>query len=79
MVKSGQNVYLQLKTDNSIHYSGIKISFIVASGSRKLLLRSYFILFFLITDEFVKHGGRERNGAGNVLAPQTYIFIIRKL
>ncbi|XP_074620944.1 bone morphogenetic protein 1-like [Acropora palmata] len=33
-----QNVYLRLKTDNSIHYSGIKISFIVASysaGSRR--------------------------------------------
>ncbi|XP_067040930.1 bone morphogenetic protein 1-like [Acropora muricata] len=32
-VISGQNVYLRLKTDNSIHYSGIKISFIVASDN----------------------------------------------
>lgn len=37
----GQNVYLRLKTDDSIHHSGIKISFIIKSDSRKLLLRSY--------------------------------------
>ena len=41
-----RNVNLRLKTDNSVHYSGIKISFIAASYSGKLLLRSYFILIF---------------------------------
>ena len=37
----GQNVYLRFKTDDSIHHSGIKISFIVKSDSRKLMLRSH--------------------------------------
>ena len=36
-----KNVYVRFKTDNSIHHSGIKISFIAKSDSRKLLLRSY--------------------------------------
>ena len=38
---SGPNAYLRLKTDDSIHLSGINISFIVKSYSRKLLLRFY--------------------------------------
>ena len=59
---SGQKVYLRLKTDDSIHLSGIKISFIVKSSSGKILLR--LNLLFLITDEFVKHESRETRGMG---------------
>ena len=36
-----QIVYLRFKTDDSIEHSGINISFIALSNSRKLLLRSY--------------------------------------
>ena len=57
----GQNVGLRFKTDDSIHVSGINMSFIVLSDSRKLLLRSCSV--FEISDAFVKHGSRERNGA----------------
>ena len=41
--EDAQNMYLRLKTDDSIHLSEIKISFIVASDSRKSLLRSYYV------------------------------------
>ena len=37
----GQNVYLRFKTDDSIHFNGINISFTVESRRCKLLLRSY--------------------------------------
>ena len=42
-VRGIQNLYLRLKTDDSIHLSGINISFIVGSYNRKSLLRSYYV------------------------------------